>query len=148
MVNPEITGRTFPPTEPYIVGREKIREFAKAVRSTNELNLSPAAARAAGYEDVIAPPTFVVIISQRAEFALIEDDQAQIDFAHLVHGDQRFIHERPIAAGDELTAQLTVTRVKTLGAHTMLGAETKITDGQGELVCTAIASFVIRGDSA
>lgn len=144
MVNLNIAGRTYPATKPYLVGREKIREFAAAVTATSLLSADPEAALAAGYAGVVAPPTFAVIISQRAEQQLLFDPDAQIDFAHLVHGDQRFIHERPIVAGDELTAQLTVTAVKRLGGNALVTTVTKISDRDNALVSTAIATFVIR----
>jgi len=64
----------------------------------------------------------------------------------VVHGDQRFIHARPIVAGDELTSQLEVASVKTLGAHSMVTFETKIYDIDQQLVCTAISTLVVRGD--
>jgi acyl dehydratase len=49
-------------------------------------------------------------------------------------------------AGDELTSQLEVASVKTLGAHSMVTFETKIYDIHQELVCTAISTLVVRGD--
>ena len=65
MVNPNVQGKKYPATDPYLVGREKIREFAHAVKSTNAMNLDVFAAQAAGYTDVIAPPTFAVVIQER-----------------------------------------------------------------------------------
>lgn len=143
-MNLNIAGKTYPATRPYLVGREKVREFAAAVSSTTPLSTDPEAALAAGYAGLVAPPTFAVIISQRAEAQLLGDPDADIDFAHLVHGDQRFIHERPIVSGDELTAQLTVTAVKRLGGNSMVTTVTKISDRDSRLVSTAIATFVIR----
>jgi acyl dehydratase len=64
----------------------------------------------------------------------------------VVHGDQRFIHARPIVAGDELTSELSVASVKSLGAHSMVTFETAIHDASGDLVCTAISTLVVRGD--
>ncbi|GAA3939240.1 MAG: UPF0336 protein F8O02_00640 [Pseudoclavibacter caeni] len=144
MVNYDIAGRTYPATQPYLVGREKIREFAAAVQSSSLLARDPAAALAAGYSGVVAPPTFAVIISQRAEQQLLFDPDAGIDFTRLVHGDERFIHERPIVAGDELTAQLTVTAVRRLGANTVVTTVTKIRDRDRALVSTAISTFVVQ----
>ncbi|MGO7983844.1 MaoC family dehydratase N-terminal domain-containing protein, partial [Rhizobium johnstonii] len=63
-----------------------------------------------------------------------------------VTGDQRFSYSRPIVAGDELTAQLAVTSIKTLGGHGMVTAQTTITDGSGEHVATAVSTLVVRGD--
>ena len=146
MVNAAVEGKTYPETDPYLVGREKIREFAHAVKSTSPINLDVFAAQAAGYDDIIAPPTFAVVIQERSLATVLSDKEAEIDFSRVVHGDQRFVHARPIVAGDELTSQLTVASVKTLGAHSMVTFETKIFDIAKQLVCTAISTLVVRGD--
>ena len=145
-MNPELQGRTFPPTEPYLVGREKVREFASAVLSTSPLNFDPAAAKAAGFADVVAPPTFAVVIQELSLAQLLAAPDANIDFSRVVHGDQRFSYSRPIVAGDELTAQLTVSSVKALGGHSMVTADSVITDSTGAHVVTAISTLVVRGD--
>jgi acyl dehydratase len=145
-VNPELQGRKFPPTDPYLVGREKVREFARAVFSTSPINFDPAAASAAGYPDVVAPPTFAVVVQELTLAQLLAAPDAGIDFARVVHGDQRFSYTRPIVAGDELTATLTVASVKTLGAHSMVTAESAITDASGAHVVTATSTLVVRGD--
>jgi acyl dehydratase len=145
-VNPELQGRKFPPTEPYLVGREKVREFASAVFSTSPLNFDPAAAAEAGYSDVVAPPTFAVVIQERTLAQLLGAPDAGIDFSRVVHGDQRFSYTRPIVAGDELTATLTVSSVKTLGGHSIVTADSLITDSTGAHVVTAISTLVVRGD--
>ncbi|MDE2409992.1 MAG: MaoC family dehydratase N-terminal domain-containing protein [Actinomycetales bacterium] len=146
VVNPNVQGKQYPATAPYLVGREKIREFAHAVKSNSPVNLDLFAAQAAGYTDLVAPPTFAVVIQERSLATVLADPEADIDFSRVVHGDQRFIYVRPIVAGDELTSVLTVASVKTLGAHSMVTFETKIYDIAQELVCTAISTLVVRGD--
>lgn len=146
MVNPNVEGKKYPATAPYLVGREKVREFAAAVKSVNATNSDLFAAQAAGYSDVVAPPTFAVVIQERSLATVLADPEADIDFSRVVHGDQRFIHERAIVAGDELTSELQVASVKSLGAHSMITFETKIHDAAGDLVCTAISTLVVRGD--
>ncbi len=145
-VNPELQGRIFPPTAPYLVGREKVREFARAVFATHPINLDPEAARAAGHADVVAPPTFAVVVQELTLAQLLAEPDAGIDFTRVVHGDQRFSYSRPIVAGDLLTATLSVASVKTLGPHAMVTAESTITDAAGEHVVTAISTLVVRGD--
>jgi acyl dehydratase len=145
-VNPELQGRSYPPTSPYLVGREKVREFARAVLATSPVNVDPEAARAAGYADVVAPPTFPVVVQEATLAQLLGDPDAGIDFTRVVHGDQRFTYTRPIVAGDELTATLTVTSVKTLAGHSIVTAESAITDPTGAHVVTAISALVVRGD--
>lgn len=145
-MNPDLQGRSYPPTAPYLVGREKVREFARAVLATSPLNLDPEAARAAGYADVVAPPTFATVIQDATLQQLLSDEDAGVDFSRVVHGDQRFTFSRPIVAGDELTATMTVTSVKTLGGHAMVTAESSIADASGAHVVTATSTLVVRGD--
>lgn len=145
MVNAQIEGKIYPRTESYQVGREKIREFAKAVFSIDPVSLDLEAAKAKGYKDLVAPPTFAVVIQERSLQTVLADPEAAIDFSRVVHGDQRFIHNRPIIAGDELTSVLSVASVKSLAGNSMVTFETKIYDQANELVCTALSTLVVRG---
>ena len=145
-MNPELQGRVFPPAAPYLVGREKVREFSRAVFATNPINHDPDAARAAGHADVVAPPTFAVVVQEATLAQLLAEPDAGIDFSRVVHGDQRFSYSRPIVAGDELTATLTVSSIKTLGGHSMVTAESQIVDTAGTHVVTATSTLVVRGD--
>lgn len=145
-VNPELVGRAFAPTAPYLVGREKVREFARAVLAASPLNTDVEAARAAGYPDVVAPPTFPVVVQEATLAQLLAEPDAGIDFARVVHGDQRFSYSRPIVAGDELTATLVVTSVKTLGGNAMVTSESVMVDATGAHVVTATSTLVVRAD--
>jgi acyl dehydratase len=147
MVNPAIEGKIYPRTSSYLVGREKIREFAKAVFSKDPANLDLEAAIKQGYIDLIAPPTFAVVIQERSLTQVIADKEAALDFSRVVHGDQRFIHVRPIVAGDELTSELKVASVKQLAGNSMVSFETQIFDAGQDLVCTAISTLVVRGEA-
>lgn len=129
-VNPEIQGRVYPAVAPYLVGREKVREFARAVLATSD----------------VVPPTFPVVIQDATLAQLLADPDAGIDFTRVVHGDQRFSYTRPVVVGDELTATLTVTSVKSLGGHSMVTAESSMLDASGAHVVTAISTLVVRGD--
>jgi acyl dehydratase len=144
-VNPEIEGRTYPPSPAYEVGREKIREFAESFNSWDAVHRDPEAARAKGYPDVIAPPTLAVIIAQRADAQVIIDPESGIDFTRVVHGEQRFTHHRPIIAGDRLVATLHVDKVATAGKHAMVTTRVEIEDEKGEPVTTSLSTIVVRG---
>ena len=146
-MNPELQGRIFAPTAPYLVGREKVREFARAVFATSPLNFDPAAARAAGYGDLVAPPTFPVVVQESTLAQLLAEPDAGIDFSRVVHGEQKFTYTRPIVAGDELTATLSITSIKTLGGNAMVTAESSIADAAGDHVVTAVSTLVVRGDA-
>ncbi len=134
------------PTAPYLVGREKVREFARAVFATNPVNFDVDAARAAGHTDIVAPPTFPIVLQEATLAQLLAEPDAGIDFSRVVHGDQRFTYTRPVVAGDELTATLTVASVKSLGGHSMVTAVSDIVDSTGAHVVTATSTLVVRGD--
>jgi len=144
-VNPQIAGRVYPPSPAYEVGREKIREFATAINSSDPVHSDPEAARALGYPDVIAPPTLAVLIAQLSEGQLINDPEAGIDYARVVHGEERFVHHRPIVAGDRLVATLTVDKVGTAGKLTMVNTRVELADEKGEPVTTVTSVIVVRG---
>jgi acyl dehydratase len=145
-VNPELQGKTFPAVAPYLVGREKIREFSRAVFATNHINHDPGAAQAAGYNDVVAPPTFAVLIQERTLAQLLAEPDSGIELSRVLHGEQRFTYTRPIVAGDELTATLTITSIKTLGGNAMVTAQTEVADQAGAHVVTAVSTLVVRGE--
>lgn len=145
-VNLELQGREFPPTPPYLVGREKVREFARAVFAISPISHDVEAAIAAGYSDLVAPPTFPVVVQEATLAQLLAEPDAGIDFTRVVHGDQRFTYTRPVVAGDELTATLRVASIKQLGGHSMITAESSIVDASGAHVVTAISTLVVRGD--
>ncbi len=143
----DLEGRAYPETEPYLVGREKVREFARAVGCRDPLSLDHVAARAAGHADVVAPPTFAVVVQDLTFAQLLADDSAGVDLGRVVHGDQRFRSSRPIVAGDLLSASMTVTGVKRLGGNAMVTAETVVRDASGDHVVTAVSTLVVRGDA-
>ena len=144
-VNARFTGHTYPPTAPYVVGREKIREFAEAVGAVDVVHFDPVQARARGYSDVIAPPTFAVLIAQQCDRQFIVDPEAGIDYTMLVHGEERFVHHRPITAGDEIVGVLTIDSVKSVGGNSMVTTRSELSTVDGEPVCTATSTVVIRG---
>lgn len=149
-VNESFVGRVYPPDEVYEVGREKIREFAEATSGSLPAHLAhtdPDAARALGYADVIAPPTFAVIAAQRSDARLVRDPEAGIDYSRVVHGEQRFVHHRPVVAGDRLVATLHVDTVRSAGGHAMVTTRSELTTESGEAVCTATSTIVVRGDA-
>ena len=145
-INTELQGRVYPAGPSYSVGREKIREFARAVQATSPAHFDVAAAGEMGYADIVAPPTFAIIIAQRADALLVEDPDAGIDFSRVVHADQRFTHHRPIIAGDELLAELHVDSVRAMGDGALITTRSEISTVEGEKVATTTSSILVRGE--
>lgn len=144
-VNADFVGRSYPPSGPYPVSADAIAAFAAAVGSSDPVHSSSEAARAAGYADVIAPPTFAVTIAQQCDAVFVQDPEAGIDYSRVVHGEQRFVHHRPITAGDEVLGTLTVDSVRAAGGHSMVTTRTELATSGGEALCTSTSTIVIRG---
>ena len=130
-VDASLAGRTFPPTEPYSVTAERVREFAAATGSE--------------YDERAAPATFPIVVAFAAMTALMEDPSVGIALHRVVHGEQRFTYTRPVAVGDVLTAELTVDSLRQIGGADIIGTRSEITDAEGLPVCTTFATLVHRG---
>ena len=143
---PEFAGRTHGPSAPYEISRVKIAEFATAIGEQSPLCFDKAAAQAAGYPDVIAPPTFAIVVSAASSGGLVRDPDFGINYAMVVHGEQNFEHIRPLHAGDVVTATTTVEQIRPIGKHTSVTFRTEISTTDGELVCTARNLLVERGE--
>lgn len=141
-------GRSYPPTEPYEVGREKIREFATAVGDTHPAYTDPEAAKALGHPDVIAPPTFVFMVTYEAAQLVVQDERLGLDYSRVVHGDQKFSYVRPVRAGDRLSVTSTIESVRTMAGNDILDVRGDVYDEAGEHVVTAWTKLVARGADA
>ena len=146
-LNRDYIGRSFEGDRPFEVGREKIREFADAIGDPNPAYRDPAAARALGHPDVIAPPTFAIVIALQASGQAVFDPGLGLDYGRVVHGEQTFVHHRPIGPCDALRASSTVVDIRDAGRNELMTISTELTN-DGEKVCTAINTIVSRGTAA
>jgi len=133
-VEASLAGRSFPPTEPYLVSEERLVEFARATGST--------------YDGHTAPVTFPIVVAFRAMTALMQDPSVGISLHRVVHGEQRFTYTRPVVVGDVLSAALTVDSLRQIGGADIIGTRSEITDADGRPVCTAFATLVHRAEEA
>jgi acyl dehydratase len=145
VLDPSFVGRSYPPTPTYEVGREKIREFADALGDDNPAFRDPAAARALGYPDVIAPPTFAIVMTLPAGWLVTNDPELGIDYSRVVHGEQRFAWARPIVAGDRLRTTVSIDEIRTAAGNDLLTTKADVATEAGEHVLTAYGLLVVRG---
>ncbi|QIK67599.1 MaoC family dehydratase [Nocardioides sp. HDW12B] len=129
-VDESLAGRTFPPTDPYLVTEERIAEFA--------------AATGGSWEGGPAPATFPIVVAFAAMTGLMEDPSVGISLHNVIHGEQRFTYHRPVVAGDRLSAELTVDSLRQIGGADIIGTRSEITDSDGTPVVTARAVLVHR----
>ncbi|MFI6481592.1 MaoC family dehydratase N-terminal domain-containing protein [Nonomuraea sp. NPDC050663] len=144
-LNRDFVGREYPPSASYEVSRVKIKEFAAAIGDHNPIYRDKEAAQAAGHPDVIAPPTFPIVFSLQSGGGALADPDLGLNFAMVVHGEQRFEYTRPIYAGDELVTKATITDIRTAGRNELLTIRSEITTVGGEPVCTTYNTIVERG---
>ena len=143
-VNTAVIGKTFAPAT-YAVGREKIREYARAVGETDPLYLDVEAARAGGYADVVAPPMFAVVYSLPAVWPALFDEEVGIDFGRMVHGGQEFAWGPLVVAGDEITTTASLKDASERRGNGFFLFESISVNGRGETVCTGLWSNIVRG---
>ena len=145
-LNRDAIGHTYPAEGEFEVSREHIRRFADAIGDPNPAYRDRDAARALGYPDVVAPPTFLTTVglSLRGQ-SPIGDPDVGVDYSRVVHGEQRFVHHRPVHPGDVLTGTTRIVDIRSVGANEILSLETEIRTTTGDLVCTSHNVVVSRG---
>ena len=137
-------GKVFEPVT-YAVGREKVREYARAVGETNPLHLDVEAARAAGHRDLVAPPMFAVVYASPAVMPALFDPEVGIDFARMVHGAQEFAWGPLVIAGDEITTECELVEESERGGMGFFTFETRSLNQDGARVCTGTWTNIVRG---
>lgn len=131
-ISPESwAGREYAPTAPYEVTLGKIAEFTAALG--HPAHDSPP-------EE--APPTFGAVVANPAWDALFTDRELDLRLDHIVHGDQRFTFQRPLRAGDVVTATLRIDKVRARAGAEIISSAVTVHDAAGEPVLTADATFV------
>jgi len=142
-----LPGRSYRLHRPYEVSVEKIREFAAAVGETHPAFHEVEAAVRRGCSDVMAPPTFPIVIAFKVLQQLLADPKLAIDLRRVVHGEQRFVTVRPLCAGDVLECTTSVETVRSLGGSLVLGTRSELREvGSFTPVVTAHATLLIGSE--
>jgi acyl dehydratase len=137
-------GKKFPAVE-YEVGREKIREYANAVGESDPVHHDRAAAQAAGFRDVVAPPMFAVVYSAPAVGPAIFDPEIGLNFAMMVHGGQDFVWGDPVCSGDTVTTTNEFKDYSENDGKKFYVFESVSTNQDGAEVCRATWTNIVRG---
>jgi len=146
-LNQEFVGRAWPASDPYHVGREKIREFATAIGDPNPVFHDVAAAAALGHRDLVAPPTFPIVVTFRASSAIFFDPELGLDYSRVVHGEQRFVYARPLYAGDIVTVAMSIEQIRVAAGNDLITTRAAVATVEGEHVVDAYAVIVVRGNA-
>lgn len=126
----------------FVVGREKIREFTKAIKAEDPISLDESAALDAGYDGLIAPLTFAAIFAKLVQTDFFRNVDTGFTTMQMVQVDQRFIYHKPIKAGDRLYARMDVESVEERFGATVALTRNLCTNQDGELVLEAYTTMM------
>jgi acyl dehydratase len=142
----DIIGTHYRYPDYYLVGREKIREYAKAIQSDDPLHYDEEAARAAGYPNVVAPLTFIAIPGRQVQLDIFRNFDVGINLARVIHRDQKITYHRPICAGDKLYLDSLLDSVIESHGTVISELRSEVTDADGKPVMTTVVTMI--GESA
>jgi hypothetical protein len=126
----------------FLVGREKIREYAASVKSEDPLHSSEEAARAAGYPDVIAPLTFIAVAGRQVQLEIFKQFDVGINLSRVIHRDQKILFHRPVFAGDKLYFDSWLDSVLESHGTVITEMRSEVTDADGQPVITTIVTMI------
>lgn len=124
----------------YEVGREKVREYALAVKNNHPAHHDDAAARELGFDGLLAPPTFVAIFGVIAQSRLLE--LGGLDVTRVMQTDQRIIFHKPLVSGVRLDCEVSVDSVREMAGSDIIVTRNVITDKSGDPVLTTLTTIV------
>jgi acyl dehydratase len=128
------------------VDREKIREFARAVKDDHPAHYSEAAAKECGYDGVVASLTFLAVAGRRVQAEIFNQFDVPVNMERVLHRDQKLVFHRPIIAGDKLWFDSYLDSV--IESHGAIVTEIRgeVTDADGKPVITSIVT--VLGEAA
>ena len=138
----DIVGTHYRYPDYFEVDREKIREFARAVKDDHPAHYTEAAAKDCGYDAVIASLTFVAVAGRRVQLEIFNHFDVPINLQRVLHRDQKLIYHRPIVAGDKLFFDSYLDSV--IESHGTVISEIRgeVTDADGKPVLTSIVTML------
>ncbi|MBN8867047.1 MAG: MaoC family dehydratase N-terminal domain-containing protein [Solirubrobacterales bacterium] len=143
-IKTDAVGKSWPAHE-YEVGREKIREYAQVIGFDNPVHFDAEAARAAGFRNVVAPPMFVVVYTAGAMGPVLFDPDVALNFAAMVHGAQEFEWGESVVSGDLISTTTTCKEIYAKAGKGFYVFETESVNQNGDLVCRATWTNIVRG---
>jgi acyl dehydratase len=126
----------------FVVGREKIREFALAVQDDHPAHFDENESRDAGYPDLVAPLTFLAFAGRRVQLEIFTKFSIPINIARVLHRDQKFKFHRPILAHDKLHFDTYLDSVIESHGTVLAEIRSEVTDAEGKPVVTSVVTML------
>lgn len=143
-VDKKFIGKKYAPAK-YVVGWEKVKEYATAIGDKNPLYFDEEFAKNSKYGGLIAPPTFAVVYAGEPLKWLLLDKEMALNLMMLVHGEQDFEFGEVVRPGDVITTDCEVADIYEKKGKDFVIARTESRNQKGEVVVRASWTFVIRG---
>ena len=142
-IDTKFIGREYP-SYTYDVSKDKIREYAKAIKNPDPHYMDEAFARKSKYGAIIAPPTFAVVFGAYLIEPLFMDKELNLNMAMLVHGEQELEFFEVVKAGDSITTSAKITDIKNKEKLDIITVEGISKNQHGSNVCRGLYTFVVR----
>jgi acyl dehydratase len=142
----EIIGTHYRYPDYFEVNREKVREFARAVKDDHPAHYSEDAAAECGYDTLIAPLTFIAIAGRRVQAEIFNHFDVPVNMERVLHRDQKLVFHRPIVAGDKLWFDSYLDSVIESHGAILTEIRGEVTDDDGNPVLTSVVT--ILGEAA
>jgi acyl dehydratase len=126
----------------YHVDREKIREFAKAVKDDHPAHFSEESAAELGYPALVASLTFLTIAGRKVQLDIFNNFDVPINLARVLHRDQKLTFHRPVMAGDKLFFDSYLDSVIESHGTVIPEVRGEVTDADGKPVITSIVTMI------
>jgi len=130
----QIVGMHYRYPDHYAVGREKLREYAVAVKNDDAAFFDEAAASALGHDAIPAPLTFISVFGYMAQLAMFDEANIGISDAQIVQVDQVLKFVKPIHAGDKLYCDVYVDSVRQAHGTDIIVTKNIVTNDKGDVV--------------
>jgi acyl dehydratase len=142
----KIVGLHYRHPDYYEVGREKIREYAEAVKNIDAAFFDEHAAADLGYDRLLAPLTFISVFGYQAQSAFFESADVAINDANIVQVDQVLKFLLPIKVGDRLYCDVYVDSVRKSFGTDVIVTKNIVSNEAGETVQEAYTTLVGRSE--
>ena len=130
----DVVGMHYRYPDHYIVEREKVREYAVAVKNDDLAFFEEKAATELGYDGLLAPLTFISVFGYKAQSAFFEYANIGIQDEQIVQVDQVLKFLKPIQVGDKLYCDVYVDSVRQAHGTDIIVTKTIVTDDAGDVV--------------
>ena len=142
-IDTKFIGKTYP-SSTYEVGKEKIKEYAKAIKNLDPHYVDDDFAKKSKYGTIIAPPTFAVVFGAYLIEPVFTDKELNLNMAMLVHGEQELEFLDVVKAGDSITTAAKIVDIKNKEKLDVISVEIKSKNQHGNDVSRGIYTFVVR----